>query len=168
MPRNQHKSDTVEKRVPILSFKNAVCLICQFNSAAKRHSSFSSSCYLLFVSHSNLVIKLFSILKAINSSPTSQILWNMCYFSLHYISCFLRCFFLKLLIIVTRMDGGIKQADAESSVLFQLTFSGVMKYVVVLHRPLLYFVVKPSSFFSTSLFHAVPSLFSAPELELFL
>lgn len=89
-------------------------------------------------------------------------------FPLHHSSSFLRCF-LSLLIVVTPTNGGIKHAHAESSVLFQFTLSSVMKYMVVPHRPLWYFVVTLKlSYFFPSLLHAVLSLFSLPALELFL
>lgn len=114
-------------------FENVSCLICQLNSVpAKQHSSSSYSCYLLFVSHSNLVIKLLFMFKAINSSPTSLNLWSMCYFPPHYFSCSLRCFLSLLILILT--DGATKQAHAERLVLFQFTLSGAMKNMVALHR----------------------------------
>lgn len=107
IPNQNHKKGTY-----------CTCFLLKMQTMSLHHASSSHSSYLLFVSHSNLVIKLCFRFKATNSSPTSQIVWSMCYLPLHCFWCFSR---VSLLIIVTNTS-----LDREL-VLLQFALSGVMK-----------------------------------------
>lgn len=113
----------MEKRVStILSFVDAVGLMCQLAVTVYLWSNtlppHTPATYYLS-SHSNLVIKLHFRVNPIKSSSASRILWNMCYFPLHYFSCVLRCF-LSVLIIVTCWWGN------QASSLWEITSGGVL------------------------------------------